>query len=138
MPFMYSKTKINLRLTIKDKYDKKKQIRALMPNLIHSLDGGSLSLLYNKFNKFYNNNAQFYSVHDCFGTTMDKVDNLKTLLASVYTDIYSKDIYLDKFDKCILDNIENSTHDIFNRKDRTVKLTNTKLKDSLYVIHDIE
>lgn len=48
-PFMYSKVKLNLKVTIKDKYDKNKQIRALMPNLIHSLDGSSLSLLYEKF-----------------------------------------------------------------------------------------
>lgn len=48
-PFMYDKTKINIRVTIKDKYNKRKQIRALMPNFIHSLDGGSLCLLALKF-----------------------------------------------------------------------------------------
>jgi DNA-directed RNA polymerase len=37
-PFLYSKTKINIQVVNKDKYDKSKQIRALMPNLIHSLD----------------------------------------------------------------------------------------------------
>ncbi len=52
---MYSKTKINLRLTIKDKYNKKKQIRALMSNLIHSLDSSLLSLLFNKFFGIYEN-----------------------------------------------------------------------------------
>lgn len=34
-PFTYSKIKINLNTTLKDKYDHNKQIRALMPNLIH-------------------------------------------------------------------------------------------------------
>ena len=48
-PFMYSKIKINLKITVKYKYDGKKQIRALMPNLIHSLDGAFLCLLYQKF-----------------------------------------------------------------------------------------
>ncbi len=134
---MYSKTKINLRLTIKDKYNKKKQIRALMSNLIHSLDSSLLSLLFNKFFGIYEN-VQFYFVYNCFGTTIDKIDNLKTLLASVYIDIYSNNIYLDRFDKCILDNIENSTHDILNKEERIVKLTNTKLKDLLYYIYNIE
>lgn len=46
---MYSKVKLNLKVTIKNKYDKHKQIRSLMPNLIHSLDGSSLSLLYEQF-----------------------------------------------------------------------------------------
>ena len=48
-PFMYSKIKVNLIVTIRDKYDFKKQVRALMPNLINSLDGTSLSLLYEQY-----------------------------------------------------------------------------------------
>jgi DNA-directed RNA polymerase len=98
-PFMYSKAKLNLKVTIKKKFDKNKQIRSLMPNLIHSLDASSLSLLYEKFNYSYNGDVQFFSVHDCFGTTCDKVFLLKTILASVYTDIYSTDPYLLEFDK---------------------------------------
>jgi hypothetical protein len=50
---------------------------------------------------------QFFSVHDCFWTTTEKVFILKTMLASVYTDIYSSDPHLYKFDKNILDLIEN-------------------------------
>ena len=104
---MYSKVKLNLKITIKNKYDKKKQIRSLMPNLIHSLDGSYLSLLYEKFSHLYCNDEtlQFFSIHDCFATTCDKVSNLKTLLASVYTDFYSSDPYLYNFDKFILDTI---------------------------------
>lgn len=61
-----------------------------MPNLIYSLDGTSLNLLYDQFMVSFpkNNNPQFFSVHDCFGTTCDKVFILKTILASVYTDLY--------------------------------------------------
>jgi DNA-directed RNA polymerase len=102
---MYSKVKINIQVINKDKLDKDKQIRALMPNLIHSLDASTLSLLYSKFSKIYHN-PQFLSIHDCFGTTMDKVYTLKTMLASVYMEIYSDDPYLDKFDENILNYIE--------------------------------
>lgn len=110
-PFMYSKTKLNLKVTIKDKFDKPKQIRSLMPNLIHSLDGSSLSLLYEQFTNTLSleHIPQFFSVHDCFGTTFDKVSNLKTILASVYIDLYSSDPYLHKFDKYVLDTIEANT-----------------------------
>ncbi len=137
-PFMYSKIKLNLKISIKDKYDKNKQVRALMPNLIHSLDASSLSLLFNKFSVLYgcpkadNYSLQFYSVHDCFGTTCDKVFNLKTLLASVYTNLYSSDPYLYKFDKHILDNIEQSTNYKLNRSNRTLELP-----DSTYILHDV-
>jgi DNA-directed RNA polymerase len=137
-PFMYDKTKINIRVTIKDKYNKKKQVRALMPNLIHSLDGGSLCLLAIKFFNNYNVKPQFYSVHDCFGTTIDKIETLKTLLASVYTDIYSENVYLEKFDKSVLDYIENNTPGILDRENRTVFLQNTDLKNNLYKLYDID
>ena len=46
---MFSKMKLNIRLTIRDSYDGKTQVRAIMPNLIHSLDGTCLSLLYEQF-----------------------------------------------------------------------------------------
>ena len=85
---MYSKVRISLKVT-ENKYDKRKQTRALMPNLIHSLDSTSMSLLYKLFSSFYKDQEkQLFSIHDCFGTTCDKVSVLKTILASVYTDLY--------------------------------------------------
>lgn len=137
-PFMYDKSKVNIRVTIKDKYNKRKQVRALMPNLIHSLDGGSLCLLAIKFFNNYPGMAQFYSVHDCFGTTLDKIETLKTLLASVYTDIYSDNTYLERFDASILDYIGNNTPGILDRKNRTIVLAGTKLKNNKYIILDID
>jgi DNA-directed RNA polymerase len=129
---MYSKTKLNLKVSIKDKFDKNKQVRALMPNLIHSLDTTSLSLLYDKFTTNFNK-PQFYSVHDCFGVTMDKVFMLKTLLVSVYTDLYSSDPYLHKFDKYIFDIIDNNTDYTVNRDKRCICISNKP-----YLIHDID
>lgn len=136
-PFMFSKIQLKLKVTIKDKFDANKQIRALMPNLIHSLDGSSLSLLYEQFiNSFYfrkKDAIQIFPVHDCFGTTCDKVFILKTILASVYTDLYSSDPYIYKFDKFILDSIENNTDIKLDPVNRIVYYQNNK-----YTIHDVE
>lgn len=132
-PFQFSKTKINLRVAIKDKFDVKRQTISLMPNLIHSLDATSLSLLYSKFIEHYGSDSQFFSVHDCFGTTCDKVLILKTILASVYTDIYSTEPYLINFDKDILDTIETSTDYKVDRNKRIVYSPNREL-----ILHDIE
>jgi DNA-directed RNA polymerase len=129
---MHSKVKINLQTTVKDKFDKEKQKRALMPNLIHSLDASSMSMLHKYFLAFYNDKTQLYSVHDCFGTTCDKVFLFKTMLASVYTDIYSSDQYLVKFDKYILDYIENTTNFVIDR-DKIIFIDNVE-----YKIHDVQ
>lgn len=131
-PFMYSKTKLNIKVSIKGEYDKNKQIRALMPNLIHSLDATSLSLLYESFFNTHPN-PQFFSIHDCFGTTTDKVFLLKTMLASVYTDLYSSEPYLYKFDKDIFDYIEDKTDYKVDRGNRIIKLAKGD-----YIIHDID
>lgn len=134
-PFMSNKSKLTLKVTLKGKYDKNKQVRSLMPNLIHSLDGTSLSLLYEQFkNTFHNKPSQLYSVHDCFGTTCDKVPLLKTILAVVYTDLYSSDPYLHKFDKSILDSIEVNTDLKVDRLGRKVTLQD----GNDYSIHDLD
>ncbi|EME77504.1 uncharacterized protein MYCFIDRAFT_44213, partial [Pseudocercospora fijiensis CIRAD86] len=111
----YNKAKLNIRVTIKDKYNRKKQIRALMPNLIYSLDRSSLSLLTIKFFKLYKV-AQFYTVYNCFRTTIDKVESSKVLRASIYTEIYLDSKYLERFDKSILDSVENAIGNILDRK----------------------
>lgn len=89
-----------------------------MPNLIHSLDGTTLTLLFDKFCNFFYE-PQFYSVHDCFGTTCDKVDVLKILLASIYIDLYSSEPY--KFDQDIF-NYLTSNNITVNRVKRTVNI----------------
>ena len=118
-PFEYSKIRMNFEVTVKDKFDTRKQTRALMPNIIHSLDGTSLCLLYNLFSKNYTV-CQFFGIHDCFATTTDKVFLLKTILASIYTDIYSNAQYLIKFDDQLFNNIEYNTNYTIDKANRTV------------------
>jgi len=106
-PFSYIKTKINLQVPSNNLIDKNKQLRGLMPNLIHSLDAHSLTNLYRLFCIKFKNEEQppFYSVHDCFGTTCNKVDELKELLRIVYVDLYSDNAYLEKFDAYIMNHV---------------------------------
>lgn len=142
-PFMYSKIKLNLKVTNKKKLDNKKQIRALMPNLIHSLDAASLALLYTKFVKTSKDHL-FYSVHDCFAVTASNIDNIKNLLASIYTELYSDYDYLKNFDKYIIETIKSCTDYKMDIEKRTVHIPievkdveSTKLKLKPYKIHDI-
>lgn len=134
---MHSKMKVNLKVKFRDKYDRNKQARALMPNLIHSLDASSLTLLYERFLATFSNDkqfTQFFSSHDCFATTCDKVSVLKTILASVYTKLYTNDPYLIKFDNSVFANIQNNTD---YRVDRTKRIV--YLDDKVeYIIHDMD
>lgn len=105
-----------------------------MPNLIHSLDAVSMYLLHKQFTDYHKNKSiQFFSIHDCFGTTCDKIFVLKTMLASVYTDLYSSDQYLIKFDNYILDYIDNNTDFKLDRENRVIELDKGK-----YIIHDVQ
>jgi dihydroxyacid dehydratase/phosphogluconate dehydratase len=77
-------------------------------------------------------NAQFYSIHDCFGTTCEKVSRLKHILASVYTDLYSNEQYLKKFDNDVLDLIKNMTQYPIENREVTLE------DGSKFIIHDID
>lgn len=137
-PFTYIKLTFHFLVSSKTTFDKNRQIRSLMPNLIHSLDATSLALLYEKFSYSFVN-PQFFSVHDCFGTTADKIFWLKTLLASIYTDIYINDQYLIKLDEHLLYLIKQNTNshiEMINNNNETLRRVILSNGDN-YNIHDI-
>lgn len=104
--FAFSKKRINLNYIAKDQINRRKNTSSLMPNLIHSLDATSMILLFDKFSKLYTYSGNFYSVHDCFATTCEKVPSLMTLLRNVYAVLYIENQYLRQFDKYINNNIK--------------------------------
>lgn len=97
-----------------------------MPNLIHSLDATSLILLYKQFSTLYKE-PQFYSIHDCFGTTCGKVYSIKYLLASVYTNLYSDNNYLIKFNQDVLNYISSNTHHVVDKDNLILYLNDEQL-----------
>lgn len=110
-PFKYSNKTFKLAKTNENKeINIFKQKRSLMPNLVHSLDATSLCLLVDSFcnylkkNKF--ENANIFTIHDCFATNYNKMDDLINLLKAVYIKIYTEDSYLKKFDEGILNYIQ--------------------------------
>src|SRR3978361_325201 len=103
-PLKYKKNTFTLKTVLPDKIHNAKQIRALMPNLIHSLDAASLTLLVKLFVE-QSNHFQFYAIHDCFVVPCNKVPLLFDLLKAVYISIYLDDNYLRNFDQGLKKNI---------------------------------
>lgn len=130
-PFTFIDNSITLTITDKIKIDKNKQILALMPNLVHSLDAAALILLYNSFYNSVDENkdVNFYSVHDCYGVTAKYVGSLIKLLRTVYIDLYSNKRYIEKFDEDMIMSIiglygeENCN---FSRTNRTIYIKDNK------------
>ena len=59
---------------------------------------------------------------------------MKTILASIYTDLYSADPYLDRFDKSIIDSIESAT---IHRVDRDTRKVINEYDEEWFTLHDI-
>lgn len=115
--------------------NKDKQIRALMPNLIHSLDATTMFLLYHEFTNNYGENTNLYTIHDCFATTSDKSKKLITVIWSIYTNLYSNNQYLRDFDQGILNTIKDNL-----RKEVKWNLEKRELryKGRVILLHDVE
>jgi len=129
-PFTYSKRTFSLIVPDEGKsYNKSKQIRAFMPNLVHSLDAASLALLVDLYFSSSNNTPNnenlrnIFSVHDCFGVTANNVENIMDLLKLVYVKIYSESNYLRKLDRGIKDFIKlNYGENRFDEEKLEIKL----------------
>jgi hypothetical protein len=129
-PFNYSKYTFVLKTKQLNKIDSKKNIRALMPNLIHSLDSASLSLLIEKYFCSYENNVKnIFAIHDCFATTCNNIDFVIETLKLIYISIYSEKLYLKELDKKMVEHIQNNIDETFdNNKIKVVTITNSDNK----------
>lgn len=101
-PFAFTKKTFKIKVVdkTKNKYMKKKQKIAFLPNLIHSLDAAALALLvYYFFEDKRFNVKNIYTIHDCFAVTANNVTNLSYMLIHVYQRIYTEKTYLKEFDE---------------------------------------
>lgn len=113
----------------KSQCNKSKQIRAFMPNLVHSLDAASLALLLDSYFIDDDSIKNIYTVHDCFAVALNNVSNLMHLLKLTYIKIYSDETYLKRFDKGIRDTIKNIYGDTsFNNKTRDINIPENNIK----------
>jgi len=126
-PFSFSKSSFILKVPTTN-LNTRKQIRAFMPNLVHSLDAASLALLAEYYFKTVDI-KNFYAIHDCFAVTANNVDTLINYLKLVYIKIYSEDDYLRGLDKELIQHIKYYySSDCFNDETLEIKINDLTLK----------
>ena len=125
-PFSFSKSSFILKIPT-TKLNAQKQIRAFMPNLVHSLDAASLALLEEYYFKTVDV-KNLYAIHDCFAVTANNVDTLISYLKLVYIKIYSEDEYLRGLDKELIQHIKHYySADCFNDETLEIKVNDLTL-----------
>jgi DNA-directed RNA polymerase len=138
-PLNYSKFTFNLKIADPNKLDKDKQIRAFMPNLIHSLDAASLVILINNYflqSKETNvycphmvgpsEYKNIYAIHDCFAVTAKNVDFIINNLKMIYILIYANKGYLFKLNNEIINHIKNHIGNDFDQEKLIIHLDKQK------------
>lgn len=99
--------------------DKQKQVNAIIPNIIHSLDASHLISVLCK-----SKNLDFYpviTVHDCFGTLPNKLDKLSFIVRKEFVLQYIKEDFLVTFDNRIRQFIIDNNYSIVDNKVITEK-----------------
>lgn len=120
--FKSTKTKISISyagktkaLVLKEwfpKMDKRAQVNAIIPNIIHSLDASHLmeAVVQCDLNKI-----QVLPIHDCFGCHPNKIKKLYQILMLEFINIYSKEEFLTQFHENIITNIKNCGFSIIEK-----------------------
>ena len=86
---------IVMRQTNRNKVDNRKQKQAIIPNVIHSLDASHLINLVATANTI--NLIPIITIHDCFGTSPNKMGLVHNLVLKEFISLYTKGDFLQNF-----------------------------------------
>ena len=114
----------------KNEIDTIKQVNAIIPNIIHSLDASHLVNLINTAinNKF----TPILGVHDCFGTHPNRMDYLSYEVKKEFILLYSNPTFLESFHNRLIQSIKDNNFII--EKDTSSKGLNTSAASTDIVI----
>ena len=98
--------------------DKIKQTNAIIPNIIHSLDATHLINLINKSQDM--GFAPIITVHDCFGTHPNKMDELAFMVKKEFVLLYSQENFLKTYHDRLIQSIRDNNYIImFNEEEKS-------------------
>jgi DNA-directed RNA polymerase len=96
--------------------DRRKQVESIIPNVIHSLDASHLMFVIKEC--ISSNILPIITVHDCFGTLPNQMFHLEQIVKKQFVILYTKENFLNKFHKKILESIEDNNYIIFKKGER--------------------
>lgn len=141
---MGGKNKTLVLREFKDEINKRKQIQAIIPNIIHSLDASHLIkiisyVIRRQDNPLYNMNYLKYiiPVHDCFGTHPNQLGILEEIVKREYIWIYSNEKFLVKFHNKIIKSIKDNNLEIINKDNKIFVVFYNNYKKELLLIPEI-
>ena len=112
------------------KLDKGKQVAAIIPNVIHSLDAAHLmKFVVSAFDSGLN---PVLTVHGCFGSHPNQLEALQFLVKLEFIQIYSNAYFLEKFHSRNLQIITDNNHKILSDKKTGLQYTVNLNKKFLY------
>lgn len=109
-----------------DKVDKNKQVNAIIPNIIHSLDASHLINLINSAinNKF----TPILTIHDCFGTHPNLMDKLSYEVKKEFILLYSNPNFLQLFHNRVIQSIKDNNFETREKDNSIYVIIKRKVK----------
>lgn len=87
--------------------DQQKQIRGIVPNLVHSLDASILAFTINIFFK-RQLISNIYTIHDCFASTATNIPLMTDFIREAFIELYSHETYIDNLHQFLMQYISNN------------------------------
>jgi len=94
-----------------DVKDTRREVQAIIPNIIHSLDASHLRMLINKWDKY------ILPIHDCFGTHPNDMFKLSELVRETFVLLYSDMNFLKNIDDKFKQNLHDYKVKIISKDD---------------------
>ena len=130
---IFGKTKKIVLKENTDKIDQNKQVQAIIPNIIHSLDASHLmKIIINAINE---NFSPVITIHDCFGTLPNKMGDLEHRVKKEFILLYSDNKFLNDFHNRFLQNLKDNHFEI--KFDEQSNKSYVLIEDELFELPDM-